>query len=77
MKICDLQSSAGRLSRVTRELKECWASTKEHWIDQKGLEFEETHLRPILPEVTMALAAVHRLNEVLERVERELEDGQD
>ena len=74
MRICDLQSGAGRLRRAARTLNEKWENTKEHWHDQTSREFEEKFLRPILPEVTMALSSVHRLNELLEQAERDCED---
>ena len=74
MKICDLQSGAGRVKRATRMLKEKGENTKEHWNDQTSCEFEEKYLRPLFPEVTMALTSVYRLNELLEQAERDCED---
>ena len=74
MRICDLQSSTGRLRRSVKSLKDKWDSTREHWNDKTSREFEENFLRPLLPEITMAISSVYKLNEMLERAEKECED---
>ena len=74
MRICDLQSSSTRLQRAARDLNEHWTNTKEYWHDQTSSDFEESHVKPLLPEIAMALSAVNRLHELLEQAERDLQE---
>ena len=74
MKICDLSSGAGQLTRAANKLRERWADTKNHWNDENSRQLEEHHLQPLVPQIQMTLAALQRLAEVLERAERECED---
>ena len=74
MKICDLHTGVIRLTRASRDLRNQWLETKEHWNDQNCREFERNHLEPLSPEITRTLAAVQRLSEVLEQAERECSD---
>ena len=76
MKICDLNTGEGRLTRATKRLKEQWAETKSHWDDAMSQQFEESFLRPLGPEVQLAVAAIHRLAELLEDAEKECEDDE-
>lgn len=76
MKICDLVSGVGRLRRSTAKLKEAWLEAKEHWNDKASNEFEKKYLQPIPPQLTLTVAAVHKLAGVLEQAERDCEDEQ-
>ena len=71
MKMCDLNTGAIRLTRSAKKLRDHWLEAKDHWNDQNSREFEKNHLAPLAPEITMTLAAVQRLAEVLEQAERE------
>jgi len=73
---CDLQTSATRLRRATRELMLKWEETKSHWNDDANRDFETNHLQPLLPQLSLTVNVVQRLNELLERAERECEDRQ-
>ena len=74
MKISDLQSGVGQLQRETKRLRDAWLETKQHWRDAASREFEEKYLQPLIPNIKLALAAVHELAEVVEKAERELGD---
>jgi hypothetical protein len=71
MRICDLNTGAIRLTRSAKKLRERWLDAKEHWNDQNSRDFAENHLEPLTPEITLTLAAVQRLAEVLAQAERE------
>lgn len=72
--ICDLKSSVTRLQKSARRIQERWMATKEHWDDPVSREFEEEYLQPIVPQIKLALAAVHEMAEVLDNAERECDD---
>ena len=77
MQICDLSSSTGRLQRSATRLKEQWAATKEHWNDATRSEFQEKHLEPIAPEITLLMASVNRFAEALRKAQKDLTDEAD
>ena len=74
MRICDLQTGAIRLTRVAKGLHEQWSETTESWKDQNREDFDANHMQPLAPQITLMLAAIHRLNDVLTQAERELTD---
>jgi hypothetical protein len=71
MKICDLHTGRIRLTRAVKQLREQWAATSEHWQDANRNEFEQNHLQLVAPQVTLLVAAVERLADVLRQVERD------
>ncbi|MFV1964373.1 MAG: hypothetical protein ACC628_03040 [Pirellulaceae bacterium] len=71
MRMCDLNTGVIRLTRSAKTLRDHWLDAKEHWNDRNSREFEQTHLEPLAPEITLTLAAVQRLAEVLEQAECE------
>jgi len=74
MRICDLQTGKIRLSRAAKLLRDQWDQTCDHWDDANRRDFEQNHLQPLSPQITLMLAAVHRLAEVLQQAERECSD---
>jgi hypothetical protein len=76
MKHCDLITGMGRIQRAAAELKEKWLDTQTHWDDRARRDFEKNHLRTLPSQITMVVAAVHELAEVLEQAEKDLEDPQ-
>jgi hypothetical protein len=74
MKSCDLLTGLGRLKRSVARLKEQWLETKTHWNDQASRDFEKNFLQGLAPQITLAVAAIHEYAELLEQVEKELED---
>lgn len=77
MKVCDLHTSSSRLQRATRRLLEQWDDVKQHWNDQASRDFESNHLCHFLPEVSLMIGAIQRLNEQVDRAERECDDRRD
>jgi hypothetical protein len=76
MKHCDLVTGIGRIQRAAAELKEKWLDTHSHWDDKARRDFEKNHLQPLPSQITMVVAAVHELAELMEQAESELEDPQ-
>ena len=76
MKVCDFQTSVGRLQKETKRLKDKWLQTKEFWKDQAANDFEQKYLNPLLPTLQMTLAAAYELAEVVEDAEKECGDPQ-
>ena len=74
MRICDLHTGAARLTRAAKGLREQWSETTEYWKDQNREDFDANHMQPLAPQITLMLAAIHRLNDVLIQAERELTD---
>jgi len=74
MRLCDLSTGLGKLMKAAKRLKEQWELTKPHWRDQNAADFEQTHLQPLIPQLTLTTAAVNRLAEILTEVERDCTD---
>ncbi len=74
MKICDLQSSVGRLQKETKKLRDKWEETKQSWQDIAAKEFEEKYLSPLLPTLQLTFAALHELAETIEQAEQDCGD---
>ena len=73
MKICDVTTGTIKLQRARKTLQEQWADVQEHWHDRTRDEFDEKYLQTLAPQLSLAIAAVNRLAELLQRVERECE----
>ena len=74
MKCCDLISGLGRLQRSSSRLREKWLETKTHWNDQASRDLEKNFLQGLAPQITLVVAAIHEYAELLEKVEKELDD---
>jgi hypothetical protein len=74
MKICDLQTSVGRLQKETKRLREHWEQTRQHWQDKAASDFEEKYLAPLIPTLKLTLAAIHEFSEVIEEAEKQCGD---
>jgi hypothetical protein len=73
----DLLGGIGRLQKASARLKEHWLETKAHWNDQASRDFEKSCLQPLPPQITLTVAAVHKLADVLQQALIELEDRQE
>ncbi len=69
MKLCDLQTSAGRLMLETKLLREAWQQTREVWQDATAQEFEEKYLLSLKPNLSITMAALHELADVIDEAE--------
>ena len=74
MRICDLQTGQILITRAAKRLREQWAVAQDHWRDANTLKFQQQHLQPIGPQVTLLLSAVRRMAELLEQAERDCAD---
>jgi hypothetical protein len=74
MKCCDLIGPMGRLKKSTARLKEAWLEAKEHWNDKASQEFEKNFLQPLPSQITLMVAAIHKLDDVFKAAEKDLED---
>jgi len=74
MRICDLHSGRNRLTRAARDLRAQWLETVEHWRDDNSHQFEERHLEPLAPQITLMVAAIQRMHDVLNQAERDCWD---
>ena len=74
MKICDLHTGLIRVSRASKHLRDQWSETIDHWNDANREDFDKNYIQPLGPQVTMLVAAVHRLHDLFAQAERELSD---
>lgn len=74
MRSCDLHTPSIRLTRAAKDLREQWNETSDYWKDKNRDDFDAKHVQPLAPQITLMLAAINALGEVLEKAERELED---
>lgn len=74
MRICDLVTGMGQLKRSASQLKERWLETKMSWSDETARKFEDEHLGHLAPQITLTVATIHRLADLLAKAERECEE---
>ena len=74
MRMCDLHTGSIQMTRAAKDLREQWNATSDHWKDKNHDDFDEKYVQPLAPQISLLLAAVNSLSEVLERAERDLED---
>jgi hypothetical protein len=77
MKHWDLISGAGRIKRATQHLRQKWTETKTQWTDKAGHDFEQKYLQPLPAHITLTIAAIYKLKEVLDEAANELEDDRE
>jgi len=74
MRVCDFNSTLGRLELSLKALGQAWSETKKQWHDQTSKRFEDDHLGLVHAKVSATASAVSRLGSVLQQAEQELED---
>lgn len=74
MKICELNTGAGRLQRAATDLKDAWLEAREQWTDRSARQFEEQHLQPLGPLLSQLNAAIGKFAELMDRAEQECSD---
>ena len=70
----DLITPSTRLQRATKKLQDQWLETKQQWDDNVAERFQDRYLQPIVPQMQLALAAIHDLSEVLNQAFAETRD---
>lgn len=61
----DFNTPSTRLQRATKKLQDQWLETKEAWGDNVSERFKDRYLDPIVPQMQLALSAIHELVEVM------------
>ena len=74
MSVGDLQTGLAALHRGAKKLRDSWAETRVAWDDKTSHDFEEAHLQPLMNQLSMTAAAIHRLAEVLRSAEQACSD---
>ncbi len=74
MRAGNLQSGSGQLQDALEKLMLAWNTTRDAWVDQKAVDFEETYLQPIVEEVGLILPVIGKTSQVMGRAVRECEE---
>lgn len=74
MRICDMSTGTTRLTKAAKHLRDHWEATRPAWSDRNAAEFEHDVLVPLSPQITLTLAAIHRMAHLLEEAERDCWD---
>ena len=72
----DLAGGVGRLQRAQAKLREKWLEANSHWNDQASRDFETAYLQPLPARITLTVAAIYELADLLQKAIRDLEDRQ-
>ena len=65
--------NAIRLAALTRDLRQQWTITTEHWADAKAREFEEHYLAELESAVHAATTRIEMLEGLLRNIRRDCE----
>lgn len=71
MRRWDLTTGAAKLELAGESLRKAMIEATTHWDDQTNRNFQEKYLEPMRPKLRRAIDAVHRLQLVLAKAERE------
>lgn len=74
MRICDLSTGTMRLTKAAKALREQWDQTRPLWNDANAADFERDVLHPLTPQINLTLSAIHRMAQLLDKVERDCWD---
>jgi len=69
----NLSGSKSRLIGATKELSLKWEWTKDHWRDQKAMEFEHRFLQELFADLDKTVIIVDKLDELLKKVRSDCE----
>ena len=71
----NMSTSAGgaRLAALTKELLNRWQQTRESWMDDKSLEFEERYMLELESVVRTATTSIANLEAVIRKVRSDCE----
>jgi len=68
-----LAAGRSQISALTKELLNRWQQTKENWRDEKSLDFQSKYMEPLDTQVNAAIAAIEKLDKVLNKVRSDCE----
>lgn len=68
-----IKGSAGKLSRLTKELAAKWGETKYFWNDSRSAEFEKEFMEDLPTQVNTGVKVMEELDKVLTKIRRDCE----
>lgn len=74
MRSCDLYTGANRIRIALERVEQVWDEASEKWNDRVSEKFREQHLDPLAPDVKLTLDAIARMQQVIDRAQRDLEE---
>lgn len=69
----NLQANKATLMAVSKDLNQSWQQAKEHWRDDKRIEFERAYIENLQANINMAVEAMEKLDKVLTKIRRDCE----
>ena len=66
-------SNRAAIVTMTKELSREWEATKEAWMDEKRVEFEEHYIDPLRAQVRAAVSTLGELDKLLRKVRSDCE----
>ena len=76
MRICDMNTGAMLLTKAAKRLKTQWELTQPFWHDQNAAEFDRDLLQPLAPQLTLTLARIQQMAQLLQQAERDCLDDE-
>ena len=73
MALPDFTGETAKMRSALETLEVAWDATENHWNDKARKQFEENHIRPLVPQVKASLDAANRLADVLRQAVRACE----
>lgn len=70
----DFVSSATRLHRATKDLRDAWEQLEETWHDNVQRAYQQRHLDTLRGQVQMAHTAIYEFAELVNRLVSDLEE---
>ena len=68
-----MSGNSAKLSALSKALAVKWDETKNHWRDDKSLEFERQYIEELLNSVDKAVTVMEQLDKLLAKVRHDCE----
>jgi hypothetical protein len=68
-----MSGNSAKLSALSKALAVKWDETKNHWRDDKSLEFERQYIEELLNNVDKAVTVMEQLDKLLAKVRHDCE----
>ena len=68
-----MNANGTRLSAITKELWRQWQATREHWQDNKAVEFQHKYLEELLASVDKTVTVIEQLDKVVTKIRKDCE----
>ncbi len=72
MRTWDFHTPAAKLDLAMQTLQDAQHTAEDDWDDQAMRDFQQDYLEPLKPMVRKAIDAIHRLQTVLQKAERNI-----